>query len=238
MSDQIKEAFAKVKQDIDILKKEIQELKQLLDRQTNQQTDNPAHNQTENTQYTTIRQINPSETDIPAHNPADILPFKALKSPNSSISTGNEGVPADSQQTDKQTDNSTRNKGVEFALNKKNNTKENKLNKIEQLADVISSLDDIKKDLRLKIKKLTKQEMAVLTSIYSLEEQGLIVDYSLLAEKLSLTESSIRDYIQRLIKKDIPIEKLKENNKKIILSISQNFKKIASLSTINHLRRL
>ena len=238
--EKLKQAFAKVKQDIDIIKSEIQELKRTLDKQKDTSTDKQTHNQTENTRNTAIQQLNSTENPIPAHFPADNLSFKALKSPNSSISIGNEGVPADRQQTDKQTDTSTRNKGVKFALIKEDNikeaSKENKINKLEKVVDFISSLDDIKKDLRAKIKRLTKQEMSVFTAIYNLEEQGFIIDYQLLAEKLSLTESSIRDYIQRLIKKDIPIEKSKENNKKIILSISQNLKKIASLSTIIHLR--
>ncbi len=232
--EKLKQAFAKVKQDIDVIKTEIQELKRTLDRQTDTSTDN----QTENTKNSAIQQINSPENLIPAHFPADNFRLKALKSPNSSISTGNKGVPADSQQTDKQTVNTTRNQGGKFALNKEDVIKENKINKLEKLADFIDSLDDIKKDLRAKIKKLTKQEMSVFTSIYYLEEQGLTVDYPLLAEKLSLTESSIRDYIQRLIKKAIPIEKSKENNKKIILTISQTLKKIASLNTILNLREL
>ncbi len=240
--EKLKQAFAKVKQDIDIIKSEIQELKRTLDKQTDTSTDNQTHSQTESTRNSAIQHINSTQNSIPAHFPADNLPFKALKSPNSSISTGNEGVPADRQQTDKQTDTSTRNKGVKVALNKedliKEANKENKMNKLEKVADFISSLDDIKKDLRAKIKRLTKQEMSVFTAIYNLEEQGFIIDYQLLAEKLSLTESSIRDYIQRLIKKDIPIEKSKENNKKIILSISQNLKKIASLNTILNLREV
>ena len=236
--EKLKQAFAKVKQDIDSIKREIQELKQTLNRQTVQQTDNPTQNQTESDKNTAIQHINSTQNSNPTHNPADNLPPKALKSPNSSISTRNQGVPTDSQQTDRQSVNSTRNQGVKLALIKETPQEETKIDKLEKVADFINSLDDIKKELRLKIKKLTKQEMIVFTSIYYLEEQGLIVDYPLLAEKLSLTESSIRDYIQRLIKKGIPIEKLKENNKKIILSISQNLKKIATLNTIISLREL
>ena len=61
-------------------------------------------------------------------------------------------------------------------------------------------------------------------------------DYKTLSKRLNLTESSIRDYIGKLIKKGIPVEKIKLNNKNIQLSISPNLKKIASLSTILQLR--
>ena len=80
--------------------------------------------------------------------------------------------------------------------------------------------------------------MNIFTSIYELEEQGLIVDYSLLSQKLNLTEISIRDYIRKLISKGIPIIKNKENNKKIIISINPDLKRIASIQTIQMLREL
>jgi biotin operon repressor len=64
------------------------------------------------------------------------------------------------------------------------------------------------------------------------------VDYKSLSERLNLSESSIRDYIGKLINKGIPVEKKKINNKSIQLSISQNLKKIATLSTILTLRGL
>jgi hypothetical protein len=53
-----------------------------------------------------------------------------------------------------------------------------------------------------------------------------------------LTESSIRDYIGRLIKKGIPLDKVKINNKTIHISISQNLKKVATLPTILQLRAI
>ena len=80
--------------------------------------------------------------------------------------------------------------------------------------------------------------MAVFSAIYTFEEQGFVVDYSLISQKLGLSESSIRDYVHKIIKKGIPLLKSKENNKKVALSISQDLKKIASLQTILNLRKL
>jgi predicted transcriptional regulator len=107
-----------------------------------------------------------------------------------------------------------------------------------QVSETLSQLDDLKKAIRQQFKVLTNQEMLVFSTLYQLEEQGFTVDYSLISQKLSLSESSIRDYILRIIKKGIPIQKTKENNKKVFLSISSDLKNIASLSTIIQLREL
>lgn len=95
----------------------------------------------------------------------------------------------------------------------------------------------LKKGIRLKFKRLTEQEFLVFSTIYQLE--GTVeVNYRILSEKLGLSESSIRDYVGRLIKKGIPIDKIRLNNKNIKLSIPKDLKKIASLSTIMQLRDL
>jgi len=90
--------------------------------------------------------------------------------------------------------------------------------------------------LRLKFKRLTDQELLVFSTIYQLDEEIGYSDYKSISTKLKLTESSVRDYVGRLIKKGIPVEKTKINNKNIQLNISQNLKKIASLNTLLHLR--
>ena len=112
----------------------------------------------------------------------------------------------------------------------------NKEKQIENVEEIFNSLDNLKKEIRLKFKRLTDQEFVVFSTLYQLDDEGIKVDYKFLSEKLNLTESSIRDYIVKLLKKDAPIEKKKINNKQIHLKIQDNFKKIASLSTILQLR--
>jgi len=138
----------------------------------------------------------------------DNLPLEALKSENMPFSTRNKGVKTD-RQTLQQTDN-----------------------RLNQVPEILETLGNIKEEVRFIFKKLTRKEIEIFSLIYQLEEQGLVVDYSILAQKLNITESSIRDHILRIIKKGIPIEKTKENNKKVILTISRNLKEIAPLSTI------
>ncbi len=150
---------------------------------------------------------------------------EVLKPQNIAISTGNQGVPTD-RQTDRQTD-----KYGQFLPKKQENS-------IDDAARILDSLDSIKKELRLKFKRLTDQEILVFSTLYQLEEEIGFTDYKTIAQKLNLTESSIRDYIGRIIKKGIPVEKKRINNKNIQLTLSKNLKKIATLSTILQLRDL
>jgi hypothetical protein len=228
--DPVKEAFARAKQDIDDLKYqfssvlfELSDIKRTLSQLIDQQTVKPAIQQTEALENQAIPQQEQEES--PSF-PTDNSFYRALKPHIYSISTGNEGVPTNSQthqQTNQHPPISTGN---------------TKIDQIEKVSELLASLDTIKKDLRIKFKHLTKQEMLVFSVLYQLEEEQFIVDYPLIAKKLALSESSIRDYIQRIIRKGIPIQKSKENNKKIILSLSPDFKKIASLQTILQLREL
>ena len=105
--------------------------------------------------------------------------------------------------------------------------------------EILSSLDEVKKEIRLKFKQLTPQEMLVFSTLYALEEQNIPeITYKKLSDKLSLSESSIRDYTNKLIKKGVPVNKTRQNNKTIVLKISSDLKNIASLATINSLRDL
>jgi len=230
----IKEAFRLIKDDIDnlnyenfILGSEIDEIKDqlkeicliledlgskihpILDKK---QDFLSTDRQTDNS---TIRQINQTpSTDISTENSY----FKPLNPQNSPISIGNEGVSTD-KQTNRQTNRQTQ-------------------NSLENVAEMLDSLDSIKKELRLKFKRLTEQELLVFSALYQIDEEQGYADYKSIAAKTSLTESSIRDYIRRLINKGIPLIKEKINNKTIKLSVSDSLKKVATLSTIIKLREI
>lgn len=285
--EQVKEAFSKVKQDMDSLKKEVSSLSEdLIDTrkrlieicdvlkviarknekiQDNSKKDEstiptsfkeipfiplhyscPFYNQSsscfpssfnvphETQMIPTQNSKNPAEREENKTNPAHNLPYNSLKDENKVLSTGNEGVPTDrqtNQQTNQQTDKGSYNIGIK-------SEEDSSSDYINDAAKILDSLDTIKKEVRLKFKRLTDQEFSVFSVIYQLSEEEGYTDYKNLSIKLGLTESSIRDYIGRLIKKGIPVEKTKINNKTIHLSVSSNLKKIASLPTILQLRAL
>jgi len=172
------------------------------------------------------------------HSSTHIDPFKALKDQNMTISIRNEGVPTD-RQTDRQTDNTGNIGNSSFEVDSLNSHSLGLLpdkNPIQDATKILDSLDSIKKELRLKFKRLTEQEFLVFSTLYQIEDNEGSADYRILSKTLGLTESSIRDYIGRLIKKGIPVDKKRINNKNISLSISPNLRKISSLPTILRLR--
>jgi len=109
---------------------------------------------------------------------------------------------------------------------------------LDGASEIINSLDFFKKELRLKFKRLTSKELLVFSTIYQLDQEEGYSNYKSISSRLNLTESSIRDYVQRLLIKNIPLQKTKLNNKEIRFNIPLNLKKIASLSTILQLIEL
>ena len=208
----IKEVFQRIQDNLNFLNQEIASMKKEI---------STLNNLIQKSSYNQITHSSTQKTPIPTQKtpiPTDNWLFKALNVQKKVISIGNQGVPTD-RQTNQQTDRQ----------------RENAINKASFL---LESLDSLKQEIKSKFKKLTEKELLIFATIYQLEEEGFAVNYKLLSERLSLTESSIRDYVRRLLFKGIPIEKSKENNKEIFLSISKELKKIASLSTIIHLRDL
>ncbi len=218
--DPIKEAFSRAKQDIADLKKQITDLNTEIDSLKSLITSAQNTNRQTNNQTIPTDKLNEPYNEV----------YKGVKSPISQVSIGNEGVPTD-RQTDQQTDR-------HIDLPKEKDLEIDKISHLERVSEVLSSLDSIKKELRSKFKRLTNQEMLIFSTIYQLEEEQFTVDYPLVASKISLSESSIRDYVQKIIKKGIPLIKIRHNNKKITLEIPRDFKKIASLQTLISLREL
>jgi hypothetical protein len=225
----IKEAFQKVKKDIDFVNNEINFLKkEAIQNKENisniskslkkieEFLKNIKNNKSLNNSTNYIKN-NPISTDKQTNRQL----FKPLETQYLPFSTGNKGVSTD-KQTNRQTDKQTQ----------KNQ------NSIENAVKILDSLDNIKKEIRIKFKNITEQEFLIFSTLYQIDEQSGPSNYKVLSQKLNLSESSIRDYIRRLIKKGIPIQKEKINNKIIQLSISNNLKKVVSLSTILQLRHL
>ena len=221
--DPLKEAFQKVKEDISYLYQELEEIKFLLNelkiQQTNQQIIQPTNQQSNPTIQHSIPTLQHTQ--------------EVLKSQNIAFSTGSEGVP-----TNQPTNQQTNQHPLISTPTQQISSVNQRISNLHKVSEILGTLDDLKKEVRLKFKRLTEQEMLVFSAIYQLEEQGFVVDYSLLAQNLQLTEISIRDYIRKILQKQIPLIKSKESNKKVILSIPKDLKRIASLQTITQLRNI
>jgi DNA-binding MarR family transcriptional regulator len=223
--ENIKYAFDKVKQDIWYLNQEISVLGENL-LEISGKIEKMGH-----LLETNISTHNAQKQTIPTNLSTHNSTFNSLKQQNMPISTGNGGV-----STDRQTDRHIDNHPLISTAKPEIYPKKQEILDFDQAAEILDSLDNIKKEIRLKFKKLTEQEMSIFSTIYQLEEEKGYADYKSLSELLNITESSTRDHVGRIIKKGVPVEKKRVNNKKIHLFISQNLKKITSLSTILQLR--
>lgn len=169
------------------------------------------------------------------------------------ISTGNKGVPADSQQTyiqritGRQAANEQQTgeqqieeqqvEGQQIDRIKEGKAKKARIERIPGIKN-IGFISDLKKDLGRKILALTIQEFFIFTEIYILEEKQGAASYREIAKMAGLTESSIRDYVARLIHRGIPIIKRKVNNKVIILRISPDLRSLFTLDSLVKLREI
>jgi hypothetical protein len=220
--NELREAFKKVKEDILLLNDEVSTLKDAFS-DINIKLDEISRKIDILQNKPTYTPTHPSyETATPTHTPTVPQAIGGLKASFSSISIGNEGVPTD-RQANQQT-------GIQQIIKQEN--------ALERAHEILDSLDSLKKEVRIKFKKLTEQEIKIFSLIYQLDADGEMVDYKLLSQRTRLSESSIRDYAHKIIQKGIPIFKEKLNNKQIILHVSQDLRKIASLDTILKLREI
>ncbi len=263
----LKEAFSRIKEDILSLGKEISEIKEELIeitqfmKQLNKEIIQLKLQKATLPQFSTHIKKTSTHPVTSTQTSTHLQEIEGWKNPNLGISIGNEGVSTD-RQTDRQTNRHTSfdpeipplvtteqekiiQKQENVVTNEKSTLKQDIPSEIpihkqiSEASEILDSLDSIKKDIRRKFKKITKQEMLVFSTIYTLEEQDPEgADYKKTALKLGLSQSSIRDYVQRIVDKGIPIIKEKLNNKKIILHISPELKKIATLNTIIKLREI
>jgi hypothetical protein len=217
--EKLREAFAKIKKDMDFLRQEINNIKQDLG----------------DLIHLITRSTHPQQFDTQNGKIKGIKPYKA-------ISTGNDGVPADSQQT---FDTSEIPEIEEKPLQKEQETKETTPEtpqtseapqrlSLRQLKKVV---DNFTEDLKIKFKSLSKQEFFVFSLVYNLDIQGQKPDYKTIAIKAGLTESSVRDYISRLIHKGIPLKKEKINNKSIVILVPDELKSLATLDNLTRLKQ-
>ena len=199
--EKIRSAFLKIREEMDSLQNEINEIKQYL---------HDIHD------YITKQIPQQTYPTHPQHSSTQTQEIEGIK-PQIAISTGNQGVPADSQQT--------------FDTSKPQENEQNtqKNLNIRSIRNIINSLQ---KDLKFKFNSLSRREFYIFSLVYNLDIQGQKPDYKTIAIRANLTESSVRDYISRLIHKGIPIRKEKINNKHIMLSIPDELKSLATLDNL------
>ncbi|MEM1535734.1 MAG: winged helix-turn-helix domain-containing protein [Candidatus Pacearchaeota archaeon] len=212
MTDKLKEAFDRVKQDIFELKQEINLLKAQID-QIYSFLAQIKQIQESNTFQQKIQHIDTSFFAKTAKNEELSLNFQSSK--------GNEGVPTD-QQTNRQTPNRQPTDELKRTFY---------VSSSQSKEAIINNL----KFFQRKFQDLTKQEFFIFSALYILSEKRKVT-YKDIALKTNLSESSVRDYVLRLIKKGVPIMREKLNNKQILLEVPREFRELMPLDVLAKIR--
>jgi hypothetical protein len=220
-NEALRNSFKKIKQEMEYLSSEISSLKKEI---INLYEILYQIDLIKNTKKAQNIQSSISTTDIQqiSENPADNPEYNKELNLKSHISIGNEGVPADSQQT------------VNRQIIQENQLKDQKDKEEDSKISIL--IDNLKTDLKEKFKSLTKQEFLIFSLIYSLTEEFGEANYKDIALRSKLTESSIRDYVTRLEHKGIPLIKEKKNNKLVVIKVPKELRDLATLDSLTKLK--
>ena len=210
--DKIKKSFSKVKEDIESLKTQLNEVKSLIEALSKKD----------------IFSKKSEEKDV-----------KVPSTPEEVSSTGNQGVYAgihsfihsfdrhstgihstDTRQaeTDRQQTNQNL---LQNPINQQiglTNFQNNQQTNVSWSSSNLKQIDSL-------FLTLTKQEFITFITIFQLEEdikRG--ISYLELSRHMSLSEGCIRTYVSQMLKKGIPLQKIRLNNKLTLLLIEKEFK--------------
>ncbi|MBI2673120.1 hypothetical protein HYX19_02570 [Candidatus Woesearchaeota archaeon] len=98
------------------------------------------------------------------------------------------------------------------------------------------NVEGFKEGLELKFKSLTDREFSVFLAIYQLEEELGRVTYPDIANKLKISEITIRCYVNSILNKNIPVERRRHFNKKSYLTINNQFRSLNLVGLILKIR--
>jgi DNA-binding MarR family transcriptional regulator len=148
----------------------------------------------------------------------DLVEIKSILTDLKSPSIGNKGVINNHQQS------STVNSQQSSTVN-------------SQQSSTHQNLEALEEDFSKLFKNLTDREFSVFMAIYELEKQFNETNYSQIANRLNLTETTVRGTVNRLISKNLPVSKERLFNSKTSLSLKKDFHNLNLLSKLVRLRQ-
>lgn len=228
--DKVKSSFEKVKEEMSSLEKQLNELKEeirALKESLKQEISNRNQPMIKPNLYSDFSIGNQG---VPTNQPTAEPTFRTPSLPVDDIQYKNSRTSAHFP-----TDNPTHLPHIREKVQQINPEESRKANETN-LNDLSKLLETLKSDMKRKFKSLTKQEFYIFSLLYSVDKTQNNTTYQDLAVRAGLTPSSVRDYVQRMIKKGIPVIKEKQNNKVIVLKLPLELKNLATLDNLMRLR--
>ena len=146
-----------------------------------------------------------------------ISEIKENKDSFKKISNGNKGVINDHQQSSTMNNNEQQSSTIK--------------------KDLQASIRELSQSLSSTFQALTDREFSVFVAVFELQKQLPEVTYTDLANKLQISEPTIRNTINRLISKNIPLQKSRFFNKKVSLFIPKDLHNINMISKLIELHQ-
>ncbi len=103
------------------------------------------------------------------------------------------------------------------------------INSPQTLSSILSNL---KEEVTQTLTSLTDREVSLLLAIHDLESIGSEASYAYIAQKLKLSENTIRVIVMSLLNKGAPLIKERYFNKKVSLSLKKEFKELNLLQKL------
>ena len=208
----VKTSFKYVKKDISTLEKGLEQLKEALLLQNQ-----------------AIREINNKMDLLLTEKEENRLPLEIKEEKyflfeESTSSIGNNGV----KQTNKQalSKQALSTKEEEIVQNDLEMTLEQKESKQISKEKIVYTTEfkALKQNITLLFKGLSKQELRTFLTIYQLEDEKEEASYEAIAQQMELSEACVRGYAANLLKKGIPLLKIKINNKMTVFRIDKGLR--------------
>ena len=116
------------------------------------------------------------------------------------------------------------------------------INNHQQSSTIINdkqqSISAIKSDFEALFRGLTDREFSVFMAIYQLEEDlQAPVSYCEVSKILKITEITVRNYVNSMMNRGIPIEKHRQYNRKVSLSIKKDMRDLNLASKLLKIRQ-
>ena len=116
------------------------------------------------------------------------------------------------------------------------------INNHQQSSTIINnkqqSISAIKSDFDVLFRGLTDREFSVFMAIYQLEEDlQAPVSYCEVSKILKITEITVRNYVNSMMNRGIPIEKHRQYNRKVSLSIKKDMRDLNLASKLLKIRQ-
>ena len=215
LSEELKFIFTKIKKDIDTINLDLSSLKEAISIQND-------------VLLKLLERISNVEKDQKVKKVSDSIGNKRVNQSINHLNTSENDLlnMTEKDQFINKNGHSIGNKGVQEVLSHIKSTNNDQFEPEKQKKEQNNVFRIAKDKIDMTFNSLSKQELKVFLTIYQLEDNHEETSYRVIAERMDLSEHCIRAHICSLFRKNIPLYKVKLNNRLTLLFVDKDFKSL------------